>query len=72
MQLTTFIFKIIYPSKILFEFVTFENQTFQTTSYGDTTKTKLIDLVEIYKLAVHNFIFDIIYPFKIQFEVVTF
>jgi hypothetical protein len=52
---TTFSFEIIYPIKIMFEFLTLEIQFFQTTSDGETTKTKVVDFEKLYNFVVDNF-----------------
>jgi hypothetical protein len=41
--MTTFPFEIIYARKITFGFLTSEIPNFQTTSDGETTRTKVID-----------------------------
>jgi len=38
----------------MFEFLIFDIQFFQATSDGETTKTKVVELDNIY-IAVHNF-----------------
>jgi hypothetical protein len=51
-----FSFEIIYARKIMFEFLTFEIQNFQTASDGETTKTKIVDLEKLYNFVDDNFL----------------
>ena len=53
-----FSFETIYGPRILFEVLKFWNSIFwivQTTLDGKTTKTKVIDLDEIYNFVVDNY-----------------
>ena len=54
----TFSFENIYGPRILFEALKFWNSIFQivqTTLDGKTTKTKVVDLDEIYNFVVDNY-----------------
>lgn len=51
----------------MFEFFIFKIQNFQTTSGGETTKTEVADLDDIYNFAVNNFSFKFIYGLKYSF-----
>jgi hypothetical protein len=42
----------------MFEFLTFEIWIFQTTSNGETTKTKDADLKKLYNFVVDNFFYS--------------
>jgi hypothetical protein len=46
-------------------------QNFQTTLQGETTKMKVVHLVELVNFIV-NFSFEIIYPRKTMFEFLKF
>jgi hypothetical protein len=39
----------------MFEYLKFEIRIFQTTSDGETTKTKAVDLKKLYNFVVDNF-----------------
>jgi hypothetical protein len=46
---------MIYTWKVMFKFLTFEIQNFQTASDEKTTKTKVVDLEMFCNFAVDNF-----------------
>jgi hypothetical protein len=58
--------------KYSLKFSHIEIQNFWTTSDGETTKTKVVNLKELYDFILDIFSFEIIYPRKIIFEFLTF
>jgi len=63
-----FSFEIIYPRKSHMNFLTFEIRIFQTTSDGEMTKTKFVDLKKLLNFVVDNFFFSIYYGPKYSFQ----
>lgn len=53
--MTTFPFEIIGAPKTVFEFVEFKMQILQTTSDGESTKIKAVDIKMLFNFVVHNF-----------------
>ena len=70
--MNTFLFKLILPTKSTFEYLKFEFWIFQTTSNGETTKVKDVDLEKLNFVVDNIFLLEIILSTKTKFEFLKF